>query len=141
MSTNWITVSAGGTHTAAVKSDGTLWSWGSNTFGSSTYVPTQDPSNATDWSTVSAGYIHAVALKSDGTLWAWGDNDYGQLGDGTTLEKDVPTQEATEATDWSSISAGGRHTSGIKSDDTLWLWGWNYYGELGNGTRIDKHQP
>ncbi len=140
-STNWISVSAGGTHTAAVKSDGTLWAWGGNTFGSSTYVPSQEPSETTDWSAVSAGSTHSVAIKSDGTLWAWGTNYYGQLGDGTTTTRDVPAQEFTGTTDWSSISAGGRHTTAIKSDGTMWTWGWNYYGELGDGTTIDKHQP
>ena len=141
-STNWIFVSAGGVHTAAVKSDGTLWAWGNNNFGSpSTYVPTQEPSEANDWSSVSAGSIHAVAIKFDGTLWAWGQNYYGQLGDGTTIVRDIPTQESTGATDWNSVSAGGRHTTAIKSDGTLWAWGWNYYGEFGDGTTTDKHQP
>ncbi|MEA2047943.1 MAG: hypothetical protein U9O64_05780 [Campylobacterota bacterium] len=144
----WKQVSAGYQFTVAIKPDGTLWAWGNNQSGQlgdgttvEKHVPIQEFTGATDWSLVSAGRSHTVAIKSNGTLWAWGDNDYGQLGDGTTLERDIPTQEATGATDWSSISAGGRHTSGIKSDDTLWLWGWNYYGELGNGTRIDKHQP
>ena len=137
---------AGYYHTVALKTNGTLWAWGDNTYsqlGDGTYVnkgvPTQVGSNA-KWSSVAAGYYHTVALKSDGTLWAWGRNTYGQLGDGTTVNKNSPVQIGSD-TDWSSISAGNRHTVAIKTDGTLWAWGENLKGQLGDGTTVEKTSP
>jgi len=144
----WKQVSAGGAHTVAIKSDGTLWAWGANIYGqvgdgttTDKSVPTQEDTNAADWSRVNAGAFHTTAIKSDGTLWAWGYNIFGQLGDGTMTDKSVPTQEGTYAADWSSVSAGTFHTTAIKSDGTLWAWGWNWYGQLGDGTWTDKSVP
>ncbi|MDD2789235.1 MAG: hypothetical protein PHU40_01055 [Sulfurimonas sp.] len=144
----WKQSSGGIYHTAAIKSDGTLWSWGDNVYGQlgdgttvNKSVPTQEDTNATDWSSLSAGSYHTTALKSDGTLWAWGDNTYAQLGDNTTVNKSVPTQEFTAATDWSSVAAGGYHTTALKSDGTLWAWGANLSGQLGDGTTVNKSVP
>ena len=146
--TDWSSVSAGGWHTIALKSDGTLWAWGQNRGGRlgdgttiDSLVPIQESTAATDWSSVSAGGYHTVALKSDGTLWAWGSNSNGQLGDGTTTSSLVPLQESTAATDWSSISVGSDHTVAIKSDGTLWSWGYNVAGQLGDGTKTDSSVP
>jgi alpha-tubulin suppressor-like RCC1 family protein len=88
----------------------------------------------------SAGYAHTVAIKNDGTLWTWGLNDYGQLGDGTTLNRNVPKQIGSD-NDWAIISAGFAHTVAIKNNGSLWAWGWNGNGQLGNGTNIDKLIP
>ena len=90
---------------------------------------------------LSRGGSHTTSIKNDGTLWAWGYNYYGQLGDGTTDSKNIPTQEATASITWFSVSAGVRHTVAIKSDGTLWSWGQNYYGQLGDGTTTDKNIP
>ncbi len=97
--------------------------------------------NVTTWSATAASFGFTVGIKSDGTLWAWGNNVYGQLGDGTTVAKDTSTQEATAATDWSSIAVGIGHTAALKSDDTLWAWGYNFSGQLGDGTTVDKDTP
>jgi alpha-tubulin suppressor-like RCC1 family protein len=146
--TNWSAIAAGDTHTIALKSDGTLWAWGSNIYGQlgggSTGIntaPIQESSGSTNWSAIAAGYDHTVALKSDGTLWAWGSNTYGQLGVGTTANKTTPTQELTEANDWFAIGAGGRHTVTLKSDGTLWAWGLNSEGQLGDSTTGYKTAP
>src|SRR3989338_3488524 len=124
---NWSSVSAGGAYTsnytAAIKIDGTLWS-----YGDGTYSPIQIGTDS-NWSSVSAGYSHTVAIKTDGTLWAWG------AGYGTT-----PVQVGTD-TNWSSVSAGFWHTAAIKTDGTLWAWGRNVEGQLGDGTGIDKSSP
>lgn len=140
-----LAIAAGDTHTVAIKSDGTLSTWGNNTFGqlgdgttTAKTLPTQIGS-ATNWKTIVAGGNHNLALKFDGTLWAWGANTYGQFGDGTITDKALPTQIGT-ATDWSAI-AGHGHTLALKTDGTLWAWGFNAYGQLGDGTIIDKTVP
>ncbi len=89
---------------------------------------------------ISGGISYSVAIKSDGTLWAWGLNAYGQLGDGTTIDKNVPTQIGTD-TNWASVAAGDRHTVAIKTDGTLWAWGYNANGQLGDGTTALKIVP
>ncbi len=144
----WIQVSAGGVHTSAVKSDGTLWSWGYNSdgqLGDGTTInqssPVQEATHATDWVQVSAGGHHTTAIKNNGTLWSWGKNYYGQLGDGTTINQSSPVQEATHAADWVQVSAGGNYTAAIKNNGTLWSWGNNSYGELGDGTTTRQNSP
>ena len=127
-------VAAGNDHSVALKSDGTLWAWGGSLGAGTTAqqsVPTQEHTGATNWSAIAASYHHTVALKSDGTLWAWGDNAFGALGDGTTADKNAPTQESTMATDWTAIGAGAYHTVALKSDCTLWAWGSNNHGQIG----------
>ena len=87
------------------------------------------------------GKDHTVTLKSDKTLWVWGYNEFGQLGDGSTTDKNTPIQESTTATTWSSIAAGYYHTVALKSDGTLWAWGSNGKGSLGDGSNVDKTTP
>jgi alpha-tubulin suppressor-like RCC1 family protein len=89
---------------------------------------------------VSAGLSFVLALRADGTLWAWGRNQSGQLGDGTTVDRDVPTQVGT-ATDWLLISAGGLHSLAVKTDWTLWSWGNNSFAQLGSGNSVDRSAP
>jgi len=84
------------------------------------------------WTQIAAGDYHTVAIKSDGTLWAWGLNDKGQLGDGTTVNKNVPTQIGTD-TDWATIDALANNSLALKIDGSLWAWGDNYGGQNGNG--------
>lgn len=136
--TNWIAVSAGSFHTVGLKSDGSLWAWGLNNYGqlgdrhtTDRHSPVQITHN-TDWIAVSAGYYHTVALKRDGSLWAWGSNNYEQLGDyGTTTDRLSPLRIGSD-NNWIAVSAGSFHTVGLKSDGSLWAWGLNEYGQLGN---------
>jgi alpha-tubulin suppressor-like RCC1 family protein len=122
-------------------STSTLWAWGDNdkgTLGDGTTTnrrtPTQEATGAANWSAVAAGGYHTVALKSNGTLWAWGWNYYGQLGDGTSNRTTITPIQIGSDTNWSAIAAGDTHTIALKSDGTLWAWGWNYYGQLGDGS-------
>ena len=90
---------------------------------------------------ISTGSTHTVAIKTNGTLWAWGNNTNDQLGDSvTTTYSRTPVQIGT-ANDWVSISAGTSHTVAIKTNGTLWAWGNNYNGELGDGTNENKRNP
>lgn len=142
----WKTLITRADHSVGIKTDGTLWAWGSNTAGQlgdgTSYVrsvPVQIGTSA-NWKSVYVGNRHTLAIKTDGTLWAWGDNKYGQLGDGTTISKNTPTQIGT-ATDWQSLGGGAEHSVGIKTDGTLWTWGGNGYGQLGDGTTVSKNIP
>ncbi|MBL0013565.1 MAG: hypothetical protein IPP30_07320 [Flavobacterium sp.] len=85
------------------------------------------------WTQIATGSYHILALKSDGTLWSWGLNDKGQLGDGTTVNKNVPTQIGTD-TDWTIIDAEDSNSMALKTNGTLWMWGNNESGQLGNGS-------
>jgi alpha-tubulin suppressor-like RCC1 family protein len=85
---------------------------------------------------IAAGASHTVALKSDGTVWAWGDNTYGQLGTGGTYtSSNIPVQ-VTGLTGVTSIAAGSDHTVALASNGTVWVWGWNQYGQLGTGATL-----
>ena len=78
---------------------------------------------------------HTVALKADGTLWAWGSNWYGQLGTtGRYNRSDSPGSRIGTDNDWTAVAAGNCHTLALKSDGSLWAWGSNGYGQLGDGT-------
>ena len=139
---------AGHDHTLALKADGSLWAWGHNNYGQlgdGTTTPSPVPVHIgtdTGWTAVTAGFDHTLALKSDGSLWAWGANYYGQLGDGTfdNSAHSIPVHIGTD-TDWTAVTAGFDHTLALKSDGSLWAWGANYYGQLGDGTTTPRSSP
>ena len=92
--TNWKQVSCGYTHTACVKTDGTLWLWGNNGYGilgdnsvTKRSSPVQTIAGGITWSQVSCGDLHTACLKTDGTLWTWGKNYNGQLGSNSTVNR------------------------------------------------------
>src|SRR5207248_2986293 len=97
---------------------------------------------ASDWASFAAGGGHTLALKADRTLWAWGSNEEGQLGDGTmtATAQSAPALVGMDR-DWASIAAGGHHSVALKMDGTLWSWGWNYYGQLGDSTTTARLAP
>ena len=139
-----LSIAAGGIHTLAIKSDGTLWAWGANEYGqlgdgtgTDKHSPVQI--GADHWISIAAGGVHSLGIKSDGTLWAWGANGVGQLGDGTGTLKASPVQIGGDH--WISITAGEGTSLGLKSDGTLWAWGYNEYGQLGDGTTVTKLSP
>jgi alpha-tubulin suppressor-like RCC1 family protein len=144
----WKQVSAGYSHTAAIKTDGTLWIWGGNLsgqLGDNTRTlkssPVQTISGGTNWKQVSAGNDYTAAIKTDGTLWLWGNADSGQLGDNTVADKSSPVQTISGGTNWKQVVCGDSHTAAIKTDGTLWLWGANLSGQLGDITVTNKSSP
>ena len=146
--TNWKDLSCGGIHAAAIKTDGTLWGWSYNGFGqlgdnttTSRSSPVQTVAFGTNWKQVSCGGSHTLAIKTDGTLWGWGYNNYGQLGDNTLNSRSSPVQTITFATNWKQVACGYHHAAAIKTDGTLWVWGRNSYGQLGDNTTIHKSSP
>ncbi len=132
-------VSAGLYHTAAIKTDGSLWTWGSNSegqLGDSTTTSKFSPVKIMDnVAAVSAGYYHTAAIKTDGSLWTWGGNSSGALGDGTTTNKSSPVKIMDNV---AAVSAGYCHTAAIKTDGSLWTWGDNCFGQLGDSTIMNK---
>ncbi len=133
----WRAINAGENQTLAIKTDGTLWSWGGNAGGqlgngtnSNVYFPAQIGTD-TNWISVSGGYNQSIALKSDGTAWVSGAWSLGPVG--------IFTQVGT-ATDWTQIASGINHFIGLRGN-SLYAWGYNLYGELGDGTNFDRTTP
>lgn len=134
----WKEVAAGIDHTIALRPDGSLWAWGFNGSGQlgdgsleNKGIPVQIGID-TNWKTISASGNQSFAIKNDGTLWAWGDDLWGQLGINTYGSiKNVPTKVGS-ASDWKFISAGRTFSIAIKTNGTLWAWGSNVFGQLGN---------
>ena len=86
-------------------------------------------------------YFIRKELFTRGGLWLWGRNLYGQLGDNTVTHRSSPVQTVAGGTDWKLVSGGFYHTAAIKTDGTLWGWGHNGYGQLGDNTRTNKSSP
>jgi alpha-tubulin suppressor-like RCC1 family protein len=145
--TNWKSLSAGSFFNLALKEDGTLWGWGNNNdgqIGDGTFVSKAIPTQAgtsNDWKLIHTGSDHSIAIKTDGTFWAWGNNAAGQLGDNTLINKNTPTQ-TVPGQDWFATNSGfGSTTMVIKNNNSLWAWGSNVYGQVGNGTFINYSTP
>jgi alpha-tubulin suppressor-like RCC1 family protein len=140
--TNWLSISAGYYSSRAIKTDGTLWAWGRGDFGTLGLGNTTNISSPvqigalTNWSSIAIGNYHNVAIKTDGTLWAWGLNSFGGaalLGLGNdTISRSSPTQVGA-LTNWSTLPENlkGTHCVAIKTDGTMWSWGYNNNGRLG----------
>jgi len=126
----------------------TVWSWGCNDFGQfgdnsvvSKSSPVSVVGGFTDWCQVSVGCDHSLGLRTNGTIWAWGNNGNGRLGDNTTVSKSSPVSVVGGFTDWCQISAGQRHSLGLRTNGTLWAWGYNYQGALGTNNTTSRSSP
>lgn len=139
-----LTAASGRYHTLAVKADGSVWSWGDNTYGqlgNGTNTQQTTPVQVTVITSavsVAGGGCHSLMLKSDGTVWSWGDNTYGQLGDGTNIQRVLPVQ-VIGITGAKAIAAGRYFSLALKADGTVWAWGDNTCGQLGDGTTISRN--
>ena len=148
-SDTWSSVSCGYDHNLAIKPNGTMWSWGQ--FGNGglglggSFQHRSSPTQIgalTTWSKISADGSSSMAIKTDGTMWSWGNNDNGRLGLGDTTNQSSPVQIGALTT-WSSVSCGGYtgFAAAIKTDGTLWSWGYNIFGQLGLGNETNQSSP
>lgn len=148
----WAGIAANGKYTMAVRADGQMFSWGDNSSGQlgqtiaiNTSLPTVVApigSGILPVVAMTAGRNHALAILNDHTLYAWGANEAGQLGIGASSNtgQGAAVQVGTD-NNWFVVAAGGQHTLAIKQDQTLWAWGYNAYGQLGDGTQTDSPSP
>ena len=146
--TGWLQAAGGYDFSIAVKTNGTLWSWGRNDTGqlaqgntTSTSSPVQVGA-LTNWLQVAAGNYFAVAIKTDGTIWSWGRGATGRLGLGNTTSYSSPKQIGS-LTNWRQVTTFCRSLSclAVKTDGTLWAWGNNAQGQLGQNNITDRSSP
>jgi alpha-tubulin suppressor-like RCC1 family protein len=132
-SNSYTSISAGYSHALAIRSDGTLWSWG----GPGARLT---PSTAS-WDKIIAGNVAFWAIRTDSTLWAWGRNDGATtpLGLSDTINRSSPVQIGSDA--YTDIATGESHVVAVKSNGTLWTWGGNDNGQLGLNDTINRSFP
>jgi alpha-tubulin suppressor-like RCC1 family protein len=149
-----IAIAGGGCHSLLLKSDGTVWACGMNRngqVGDGTTTDRNTPVQVRGLSgviSIAGGGEHSLALKSDGTVWAWGWNVWGQLGDGngggempyTNCYSALPVQ-AIGLSNIIAIAGGLVHSIALKNDGTVWGWGFNAQGQLGDGTTSNRYTP
>jgi alpha-tubulin suppressor-like RCC1 family protein len=146
--TNWKQVDCGTSITAAIKTDGTLWSWGSGSTGrlgngvttGSISTPVTTFAGGTNWKQVSVGG-NIAAIKTDGTLWVWGAASSGQLGNFNALDASTPVTTFAGGTNWKNLSVGAGHVTAIKTDGTLWVWGTGAFARLGINASGNRSTP
>jgi alpha-tubulin suppressor-like RCC1 family protein len=146
--TDWRQVSAGGAFSLGTRQNGTAWAWGCNSSGQlgnndtlSRSSPVSVVGGFTDWCQVSAGCYHSLGTRQNGTAWAWGAGGNGRLGDNTTINKSSPVQIVGDFTDWCQVSAGGFHSLGTRQGGTVWAWGANGSGQLGDNSIVQRSSP
>ena len=151
---NWLAVAAGSYFSLAIKTNGTLWAWGHNNYGQLGLGNTSNSSSPvqvgalTNWSKIScapsSGYF-VIATKTDGTLWSWGQGQYGVLGLNMTGAYGSgmysSPKQVGALTTWDNISCGSTSAIAVKSNGTLWSWGANPAGQLGDGTTTYRSSP
>lgn len=145
--TGVVQVSAGVGFSLALKSNGEVFAWGLNRLGQlgdgtttqrGTPARVGVPYGITQ---VAAAGEFGMALRYDGSVWSWGNNFSGELGDGTTTNRLKPVRVDRHVAGIVEISAAGSHTLALGGDGTVWTWGRNYAGQLGDGTQDDRHTP
>jgi alpha-tubulin suppressor-like RCC1 family protein len=145
---NVVAISGRGYHCLALKSDGTVWGWGWDTAGqvgngfttNCVTAPTQ-VIGITNPSTISAAYTISVALMSDGTVRVWGSDHKGEMGQGAFNVSSYTPIPVPGLSNVVSISGDFQEPEALKSDGSIWMWGWNNLGQLGNGTTDDTNVP
>ena len=147
--TTWAEVSAGKYASLARKTDGTIWTWGYNGpggwLGIGTTAHESSPvqiGSATNWTKTVLEHATGHAINSDGKLYSWGRGNYATVGDGTVLNRNTPVQVGSLTTWGSLLFKGGTDTmAAITTGKTLFIWGTNADGELGQGDVISRSSP
>jgi len=152
---SWQMVGAGRYHAVGICSDANLWTWGSNHLGQlgagihmsenlrdARNTPVRITSGAPSWKHLAVGAHYSLAIGTDDSLWAWGAGSLGRLGLGNITENQATLQRVTGgASSWETVSAGAYHSLGVGSDGSLWAWGRNNYGQVGDGNTVDRISP
>jgi alpha-tubulin suppressor-like RCC1 family protein len=133
-------IAAGSHHSVALKNDGTVWAWGGQDKGNRSLRPRR-LAGLTHIVAISAGGWYSLALKDDGTVWAWGSIANGDEDDKTMNEVIRKPVQIKGLADITGIAAGMWHALALKKDGTVWAWGRNYYGALGDGTETSRRVP
>ena len=139
---DFIDVSMGLNHGAAIDVNGDIWTWGYNTTGQLGHGNTTNNGTptrivtSTKWSKVACGRLHTLALDLEGNLWGWGRNNNGQLGLGLTVSSRTTPGQLNNGQKWTELSAGFNNSLGIDSTGDLWVWGNGSFGELGRGDGV-----
>lgn len=140
-STNWCKAATSRYSSLAINTSGELYGSG-EALAPQCCSFTRELCSSTNWCDIAAGSNVGFGLKTDGTLWSWGTNGNGLAGTGTSSGTvRCPIQEITSSTNWCHINSGYASAAGIKTDGTLWSWGWNNYGTIGDGTIINRSSP
>ncbi|HEX8434865.1 RCC1 repeat-containing protein [Archangium sp.] len=140
-------LAAGQGHSVALKEDGTVWAWGYNqagALGDGSRTNRMTPVQVKGLSriiAIAAGPEHNVALRRDGTVWTWGRNDWGQIGNGTVRVLHLTPVQVPDLTQVTAVAAGFTHTLAVKAGGTVWAWGHNNEGQLGDGTTESRSVP
>ncbi len=148
LSSGVIAIAAGGSHTCALTSEGGVKCWGINGTGQlgdgtiiSRTVPVDVSGLSNGVTSISAGFYHTCIVTTEGGAKCWGYNSEGQLGDGTTANRYTPVQVSGLSSGVSAITVGGFHTGALITDGEMMSWGSNNYGQLGDGTYLDRYTP
>ena len=147
--TTWAKIHAGAEATHAIKTDGTAWGWGRGgtygLIGNGTFNYVSSPVQIgaeTNWETINCGKLSVQAIKTDGTLYGWGYNLFGDVGSNNTTVYNSPVQIGA-LTNWGYLTKGceASQSLSVKTDGTLWTWGSNQFGRLGDNTTIYRSSP
>jgi alpha-tubulin suppressor-like RCC1 family protein len=145
-----VDVAGGRNHAIALTTGGNVYAWGSNAYGQlgdGTWKDSSTPvlvSSLNDVVAIFAGRDHNLAVRSDGSVWSWGYNRFGELGDGTGMSRNMPVRvvrlNGSVLGNIVQVGAGANHSLALRSDGTLWAWGRNNFGQLGDGTFSARHR-
>ena len=146
-----VTIQAGHDFALALRADGSLWGWGNNEWGQLGNgpharqwppLPLQEQLLGNGVIAVAAGFGHVLALRADGSVWSWGHNFHAQLGHSPALKiQPEPAQVLPPGGGVIAVAAGSHHSLALKADGSVWAWGRNNGGQLGDGTLVNKAAP
>jgi alpha-tubulin suppressor-like RCC1 family protein len=143
---SWVSIAAGEEFSVAIKSDGTLWAWGSNQeaqLGQNNQTDSKFPiqvGSLNNWVKAVCGRAHVIALNSSNKIFTWGYNQNGEVGKNNNLSQTAPLQIIPDST-IIDIAAGATFSLAINKDSTLLVWGKNTFGNLGDNSQLNKYVP
>jgi len=146
--TGVVAIGAAGEHSLALREDGTVWAWGANTYGQlgrpANYAANPTPAQVpglTDVVALAGGDYYVLAVRADRTVWGWGSNSAGQLGRPANYTAHPTPAQVPGLTGVVALSAAFQHALALREDGTVWAWGANWQGQLGDGTQVSRYTP